>query len=115
PAGTYWYSPEHDTYLVHDAHWDTGLLDSEGDFIVEPRFFSVYWAIDAIPWQGPYFENRSTADLFMVRDEHSGFGLMTFEGEEIIPAVFEEIGVVSENGMVPVCSAGKYGYIDINS
>lgn len=39
PAGTYWYFPEYDTYLMHDVDWNTGLVDSEGDYIFEPQFF----------------------------------------------------------------------------
>lgn len=118
PAGTYWYFPEYDTYLIRsaDTDWNIGMIDSEGDVIIEPQFPDFYMAIEEYPWQGPVFENRSTLDLLMVHGEnYAYFGVINFEGEEIIPAVFEDIGVVSENGMVPVFRYGKYGYIDIDS
>lgn len=109
PAGTYYYFPEYGTYLIQEDE-KIGMLDSEGNYIIEPLYRDVSGKWNTNDWEGYRLQNDSTADLLVTFNDAGYMGLITCDGKEILPAVFEYIESVSANGMILVRKDGKYGY-----
>ena len=116
PAGTYWYFPEYETYLIR-VDEKIGMIDSEWNYILEPQYSEIYGDWNTSNWEGVSLVNHSMVDLLLTCDQSSGgkYGLITCDGKEILPTICDSISTVSENGMIPVCVNGKYGYFRIDT
>lgn len=69
-------------YVGHDSKFAArenklwGLIDSAGDFIIEPKFNKI---------------NKSKDDRLIVKLNHIGLGVYNFDGKEILPPVYLNI------------------------
>lgn len=116
PAGTYWFFPEYDTYLIQ-VDGKIGMIDPEGNYVLELQYSEVYGDWNTSNWEGASLVNHSTVDLLLTYDQSSGgkYGIITCDGKEILPTMCDSISTVSTNGMIPVCVNGKYGYCKVET
>jgi hypothetical protein len=92
------------------------MMDVAGNRLIEPLYDGIYGDWNTNDHEGPYFSNHSDRDLAMtaMHDYDSGhFGIISFDGEELVPPISKYYLSVSANGMVPVLVGDKWGYIQI--
>ena len=87
-------------FLIYDRTTQkNGLIDREGNVIVEPRY----------DWIGDEYGIISSGVLLVELDSKKGF--IDETGKEIAPCIYDDAYTFSE-GMAPVQKDGKWGFID---
>jgi len=81
-----------------------GYVNSKGELLVELKYD---FYTEALVWGK--FKNGYTK--FLKKDK---YGMLNAEGEEIFPAIFEDLGEYSESDLIAVKKRGKWGYSDKN-
>ena len=85
-----------------------GLAKENGTLIYEPQFERI--SERGGPEDLWYYDGNILLD-FADKDGRSFFGLMSQDGEVLVPVEYEEIAPASE-GMMRVIKDGKYGYLN---
>jgi len=98
------------------------IIDKEGDYVISPADYNFYMLglikIDrnkranyVIPRKKYYWYQKVT-DKYIKVEQNGYYGIITTDGKEIIPPIYDNVFGPSENGLSLVEKNGKKGVVD---
>ncbi len=96
-----------------------GMMDTEGNRLIEPVYERVYGDWNSNYHEGGNIINYSDRELVMTQVQENYlsspmYGILSSDGQELLPPICPNYIIISANGMVPVQVGELYGYIHID-